>query len=67
MFGYPTEVMRPDGARVICWFVDDCLGMLDLHPGYHTVPHKAAISGRLHQRSKRNRIQSDTYSGRCFL
>ena len=30
MFGYPTEVIRDlIGARVICWFVDDCYGMLD--------------------------------------
>ncbi len=30
MFGYPTEVIEDlIGARVICWFVDDCYGMLD--------------------------------------
>ncbi len=30
MFGYPTEVIADlIGARVICWFVDDCYGMLD--------------------------------------
>jgi len=30
MFGYPTEViMDLIGARVICWFIDDCYGMLD--------------------------------------
>jgi putative GTP pyrophosphokinase len=30
MFRYPTEViMDLIGARVICWFVDDCYGMLD--------------------------------------
>jgi putative GTP pyrophosphokinase len=30
MFGYPTEVITDlIGARVICWFVDDCYGMLD--------------------------------------
>jgi len=30
MFGYPTEVVTDlIGARVICWFVDDCYGMLD--------------------------------------
>ena len=30
MFGYPTEVITDlVGARVICWFVDDCYGMLD--------------------------------------
>jgi putative GTP pyrophosphokinase len=30
MFGHPTEViMDLIGARVICWFVDDCYGMLD--------------------------------------
>ncbi len=30
MFGYPTEVvMDLIGARVICWFVDDCYGILD--------------------------------------
>ena len=29
MFGYPTEVIADlIGARVICWFVDDCYGML---------------------------------------
>ena len=29
-FGYPTEVIADlIGARVICWFVDDCYGMLD--------------------------------------
>ena len=30
MFGHPTEVITDlIGARVICWFVDDCYGMLD--------------------------------------
>jgi putative GTP pyrophosphokinase len=30
MFDYPTEVITDlVGARVICWFVDDCYGMLD--------------------------------------
>jgi putative GTP pyrophosphokinase len=30
MFGHPTEVITDFiGARVICWFVDDCYGMLD--------------------------------------
>jgi putative GTP pyrophosphokinase len=30
MFGHPTEViMDLIGARVICWFVDDCYGILD--------------------------------------
>ena len=30
MFGHPTEVITDlVGARVICWFVDDCYGMLD--------------------------------------
>jgi putative GTP pyrophosphokinase len=30
MFGYPTEVIADlIGARVICWFVDDCYGMLE--------------------------------------
>ena len=30
MFRYPTEViMDLIGARVICWFVDDCYGILD--------------------------------------
>ena len=30
MFGYPTEVITDlIGARVICWFVNDCYGMLD--------------------------------------
>jgi putative GTP pyrophosphokinase len=30
MFHYPTEVIYDlIGARVICWFVDDCYGMLD--------------------------------------
>jgi len=30
MFSYPTEVIEDlIGARVICWFVDDCYGMLD--------------------------------------
>jgi putative GTP pyrophosphokinase len=30
MFHYPTEVITDlIGARVICWFVDDCYGMLD--------------------------------------
>jgi putative GTP pyrophosphokinase len=30
MFRYPTEVITDlIGARVICWFVDDCYGMLD--------------------------------------
>jgi putative GTP pyrophosphokinase len=30
MFHYPTEVATDlIGARVICWFVDDCYGMLD--------------------------------------
>jgi putative GTP pyrophosphokinase len=30
LFGYPTEVITDlIGARVICWFVDDCYGMLD--------------------------------------
>ena len=30
MFGYPTEVITDlIGARVICWFVDDCYGMLN--------------------------------------
>jgi putative GTP pyrophosphokinase len=30
MFGYPTEVITDlIAARVICWFVDDCYGMLD--------------------------------------
>jgi putative GTP pyrophosphokinase len=30
MFGYPTEVITDlIGARVICWFVDDCYGMLE--------------------------------------
>ena len=30
MFGHPTEVVTDlIGARVICWFVDDCYGMLD--------------------------------------
>ena len=30
MFGYPTEVITDlIGARVICWFVDDCYGILD--------------------------------------
>ena len=30
MFSYPTEVIYDlIGARVICWFVDDCYGMLD--------------------------------------
>ena len=29
MFGHPTEVITDlIGARVICWFVDDCYGML---------------------------------------
>jgi putative GTP pyrophosphokinase len=30
MFGYPIEVITDlIGARVICWFVDDCYGMLE--------------------------------------
>jgi putative GTP pyrophosphokinase len=30
MFDHPTEVITDlIGARVICWFVDDCYGMLD--------------------------------------
>jgi putative GTP pyrophosphokinase len=30
MFGYPTEVIEDlIGARVVCWFVDDCYGMLN--------------------------------------
>jgi putative GTP pyrophosphokinase len=30
MFGHPTEVVTDlIGARVVCWFVDDCYGMLD--------------------------------------
>jgi putative GTP pyrophosphokinase len=30
MFDYPTEAITDlIGARVICWFVDDCYGMLD--------------------------------------
>ena len=30
MFGHPTEVVTDlIGARVICWFVDDCYGMLE--------------------------------------
>jgi putative GTP pyrophosphokinase len=30
MFRYPTEVITDlIGAKVICWFVDDCYGMLD--------------------------------------
>jgi putative GTP pyrophosphokinase len=30
MFGHPTEVFTDlIGARVICWFIDDCYGMLD--------------------------------------
>jgi putative GTP pyrophosphokinase len=30
VFHYPTEVITDlIGARVICWFVDDCYGMLD--------------------------------------
>ena len=30
MFRYPTEVITDlIGARVICWFVDDCYGVLD--------------------------------------
>jgi len=30
MFGHPTEVITDlIGARVICWFIDDCYGMLD--------------------------------------
>jgi len=30
MFDYPTEVIEDlIGARVVCWFVDDCYGMLD--------------------------------------
>jgi putative GTP pyrophosphokinase len=30
MFGYPTAVITDlIGARVVCWFVDDCYGMLD--------------------------------------
>jgi putative GTP pyrophosphokinase len=30
LFGYPTEVITDlIGARVICWFIDDCYGMLD--------------------------------------
>jgi putative GTP pyrophosphokinase len=30
MFGYPTEVITDlIGARVVCWFVDDCYGILD--------------------------------------
>lgn len=30
MFGYPTEVITDlIGARVICWFLDDCYGILD--------------------------------------
>jgi len=30
MYGHPTEVITDlIGARVICWFVDDCYGMLE--------------------------------------
>ena len=30
MFRYPTEVITDlIGAKVICWFIDDCYGMLD--------------------------------------
>jgi putative GTP pyrophosphokinase len=30
MFGHPTEVITDlVGARVVCWFVDECYGMLD--------------------------------------
>jgi putative GTP pyrophosphokinase len=30
MFDYPTEAITDlIGARVVCWFVDDCYGMLD--------------------------------------
>ena len=30
IFRYPTEVITDlIGSRVICWFVDDCYGMLD--------------------------------------
>jgi putative GTP pyrophosphokinase len=30
MFGHPTEVITDlIGARVVCWFVDDCYGILD--------------------------------------
>ena len=30
VFGHPTEVITDlVGARVVCWFIDDCYGMLD--------------------------------------
>ncbi len=30
MFGHPTEVITDlIGARVVCWFIDDCYGILD--------------------------------------
>jgi putative GTP pyrophosphokinase len=30
LFSFPTEVITDlIGARVICWFIDDCYGMLD--------------------------------------
>lgn len=29
-FYYPTEVLKDLlGARIVCWFVDDCYGILD--------------------------------------
>ena len=36
MFDHPTEViMDLIGARVVCWFVDDCYGILDyIHCGW---------------------------------
>jgi putative GTP pyrophosphokinase len=43
MFVHPTEViMDLIGARVICWFVDDCYGMLDYIQAtkqFHIKPH----------------------------
>lgn len=44
-FYYPTEVVKDlIGARIVCWFVDDCYGLLDyITKGNHFIINQAEI------------------------
>jgi putative GTP pyrophosphokinase len=56
MFGYPTEVITDlIGARVICWFVDDCYGILDYI--------QATTQFRIQQRSLEDYIRDPKHTG----
>jgi len=58
MFHYPTDVITDlIGARVICWFVDDCYGMLN---STSRLPSSSASSRGLWKTTSEIRSAPDT-------